>query len=99
MAGGDSGLSPSREGCPAAASHPPMRIRLTEHIGEEPVTLKRGAEIIAAMCQAVREGVAGLAAGIKGTRVYGAIQVLVANPELPRQCKRSLPGVVSGSVN
>jgi hypothetical protein len=79
-----------------------MRVRLTEHIGEEPVNLKRAggwdvrrADIIAAMCQVVREGVAGLAAGIKGTGVYGAIQFLAANPELPRQCNRSLLGVVS----
>jgi hypothetical protein len=38
-------------------------------------------------------------AGIKGTGMYGPIQFLEANPELPRHCNRSLPGVVSGSVN
>ena len=38
-------------------------------------------------------------ARIKGTGLYGAIQLLEANPELPRQCNRSLQGVVSGSVN
>jgi hypothetical protein len=27
------------------------------------------------------------------------LQRLAANPELPRQCNRSLPGFVSGSVN
>jgi hypothetical protein len=56
-----------------------MRVRLTEHIGEEPVTLKRAggwdvrrADIIAAMCQVVREGVAGLAAGIN--KGYGRVR-------------------------